>query len=135
AERFGWQQRNSAPRSRREGDWLIGHGVATATYPYYRMPGGAARIRLTADGRAVVAMASHEMGMGTATVQAQHAAERLGLPVENVTFAYGDTQFPSGTLAGGSSQSASIAAAVTAAAEMLFKERIKLAGNDSALAG
>ena len=46
------------------------------------MPGGAARIRLTADGRAVVQMASHEMGMGTATVQAQHAAERLGLPLD-----------------------------------------------------
>ena len=135
AERFGWQQRNSAPRSRREGDWLIGHGVATATYPYYRMPGGAARIRLTADGRAIVQMASHEMGMGTATVQAQHAAERLGLPIEHVTFEYGDTALPSGTVAGGSSQSASIVAAVGAASEVLFKELIKLAGNDSPLAG
>jgi len=75
AERFGWERRKSKPRSTREGDWLIGHGVATATYPYYRMPGGAASIRLTAEGRAVVSMGSHEMGMGTATVQAQHAAE------------------------------------------------------------
>jgi xanthine dehydrogenase YagR molybdenum-binding subunit len=135
AERFGWERRKSAPRSTREGDWLIGHGVATATYPYYRMPGGAASIRLTADGRAVVSMGSHEMGMGTATVQAQHAAERLGLPVEQVTFAYGDTVLPMGTLAGGSSQTASIVAAVTAASEVLFKELLKLAGNDSALAG
>jgi xanthine dehydrogenase YagR molybdenum-binding subunit len=135
AERFGWERRKTAPRSTREGDWLIGHGVATATYPYYRMPGGAASIRLTADGRAVVSMGSHEMGMGTATVQAQHAAERLGLPVEQVTFAYGDTVLPMGTLAGGSSQTASIVAAVTAASEVLFKELLKLAGNDSALAG
>jgi xanthine dehydrogenase YagR molybdenum-binding subunit len=135
AERFGWEWRKSKPRSTREGDWLIGHGVATATYPYYRMPGGAASIRLTADGRAVVSMGSHEMGMGTATVQAQHAAERLGLPVEQVTFAYGDTVLPMGTLAGGSSQTASIVAAVTAASEVLFKELLKLAGNDSALAG
>jgi xanthine dehydrogenase YagR molybdenum-binding subunit len=135
AERFGWERRKSKPRSTREGDWLIGHGVATATYPYYRMPGGAASIRLTAEGRAVVSMGSHEMGMGTATVQAQHAAERLGLPVEQVTFAYGDTVLPMGTLAGGSSQTASIVAAVTAASEVLFKELLKLAGNDSALAG
>ena len=78
AERFGWDRRDPTPGARREGEWLVGMGVATATYPYYRMPGGAARIRLTADGRAVVQMASHEMGMGTATVQAQHAAERLG---------------------------------------------------------
>jgi xanthine dehydrogenase YagR molybdenum-binding subunit len=98
AERFGWDQRIVTPRSRREGEWLVGMGCATATYPYYRMPGGAARIRLTADGRAFVQMASHEMGMGTATVQAQHAAERLGLMLDEVTFDYGDTSLPSGTL-------------------------------------
>jgi xanthine dehydrogenase YagR molybdenum-binding subunit len=135
AERFGWERRNPRPRSQRDGDWLIGLGVGTATYPYYRMPGGAARIRLTVDGRAIVQMASHEMGMGTATVQAQHAAERLALPVDRVIFEYGDTALPSGTLAGGSSQTASIVAAVTAASEELFKELLKLAGNDSPLAG
>ncbi len=135
AERFGWAQRNPVPRSRRDGEWLIGMGVATATYPYYRMPGGAARIRLTADGRAVVQMASQEMGMGTATVQAQHAAERLGLPLDQVTFEYGDTALPSGTIAGGSSQTASIIAAVVAANDVLVKELLKLAGNDSPLAG
>ena len=135
AERFGWERRDPAPRSRREGEWLIGMGVATATYPYYRMPGGAARIRLTADGRATIEMASHEMGMGTATVQAQHASERLGLPMDRVAFHYGDTSLPPGTLAGGSSQTASIAAAVIAATDALTKELLKLAGNDSPLAG
>jgi xanthine dehydrogenase YagR molybdenum-binding subunit len=135
AEQFGWQRRSPIPRSHREGEWLIGYGVATATYPYYRMPGGSARIRLSADGRAVVQMASHEMGMGTATAQAQHAAERLGLPVDCVVFEYGDTQFPSGTIAGGSSQTVSIIAAVTAASEALVTELLKLAGNDSPLAG
>ena len=54
-------------------------GCATATYPYYRMPGGAARITLTRDGHATIDIAAHEMGMGTATVQTQVAAERLGL--------------------------------------------------------
>src|SRR6185436_10799884 len=108
AERFGWAGRSATPRARRDGDWLIGQGVATGTYPYYRMPGGAARVSLTADGRAVVQMAAHEMGMGTATVQAQHAAERLGLSLDKVSFDYGDTDLPAGTMAGGSSQSASI---------------------------
>ena len=135
AERFGWDKRVATPRSRREGEWLIGMGCATATYPYYRMPGGAARIRLTADGRALVQMASHEMGMGTATVQAQHAADRLGLKFDEVTFDYGDTTLPSGTLAGGSSQTASIGAAVIAATDALTKELLKLAGNNSPLAG
>jgi xanthine dehydrogenase YagR molybdenum-binding subunit len=99
------------------------------------MPGGAARIRLTTDGRALVQMASHEMGMGTATAQAQHAAERLGLVLDDVTFDYGDTSLPSGTLAGGSSQTASIGAAVIAATDALTKELLRLAGNDSPLAG
>ncbi len=134
AERFGWSQRSPVPRSRREGEWLIGMGMATATYPYYRMPGGAARIRLTAEG-AVVQMGGHEMGMGTATAQAQHAADRLGLPLERVRFEYGDTDLPAGTVAGGSSQTVSIAAAVMAASEVLTAQLLKLAGNDSPLGG
>jgi xanthine dehydrogenase YagR molybdenum-binding subunit len=135
AERFGWERRSATPRSQRDGEWLIGYGVATGTYPYYRMPGGAARIRLTADGRAVVQTAAHEMGMGTATVQAQCAAERLGLPIERVTFEYGDTALPNSGIAGGSSQSASIVAAVTAASEELVKQLLGLVRKDSPLAG
>jgi xanthine dehydrogenase YagR molybdenum-binding subunit len=131
AERFGWSKRSPVPGSRREGDWLIGYGVATATYPYYRMPGAAARIRLTSDGHAVVQMASHEMGMGTATAQAQLAAELLALPVERVLFEYGDSQLPAGTVAGGSSQSATIGAAVQAARAELIVQLLKLTGPES----
>jgi len=135
AERFGWNRRNAEPRSQREGEWLIGMGVATATYPYYRMPGGVARIQLGADGHVVVSTAVHEMGMGTATVQTQHAAERLGLSLDQVRFEYGDTSLPAGSMAGGSSQTASIAGAIIAATELLTTELLKLAGNDSPLAG
>ena len=135
ADAFGWDQRSTTPCARREGDWLIGMGCAGGTYPYYQLPGGVARICLSADGKAVVQMASHEMGMGTATVQAQHAAARLGLPFEDVTFEYGDTDLPAGTMAGGSSQTVSIIATVAVAADELFEELIRLAGNDSPLAG
>jgi xanthine dehydrogenase YagR molybdenum-binding subunit len=135
AERFGWSTRNPVPRSRRDGEWLIGMGVATATYPYYRMPGGAARIIFTSDGHVTVSTAAHEMGMGTATVQAQHVAERLGVALEDVTFDYGDTSLPAGSMAGGSSQTVSIAGAIIAATDVVFKEILKLAGNDSPLAG
>ena len=72
-------------------------GCATGTYPYYRMPGMAARITLDRDGHATVASAAHEMGMGTATVQRQHAAERLGLPLDKVTVRIGDTSLPVGS--------------------------------------
>jgi xanthine dehydrogenase YagR molybdenum-binding subunit len=135
AERFGWNRRAAMPGQRRDGEWLIGVGCATGIYPYYRMPGATARIRLTADGHVTVATAAHEMGMGTATVQTQHIAERLGIPFESVTFEYGDTALPAGAIAGGSSQTASISAAVIAASEALTKELLKLAGNDSPLAG
>ena len=135
AERFGWEKRNPAPRSRREGEWLIGLGCGTATYPYYRMPGGAARITLTKNGQATIDVAAHEMGMGTATAQTQVAAERLGLPMECVRLNYGDSSLAGAFLAGGSSQTASIGAAVIAAHRLLVTDLLKLAGKQSPLHG
>lgn len=135
AERFGWSKRNPTAASVRDGEWLVGMGCATATYPYHRMPGGAARITLTRDGGARVEIAAHEMGMGTATAHTQVVAERLGLSRDQVTFAYGDSMFPGVVLAGGSQQTASIGASVIAAHHVLIKELLKLAGNDSPLAG
>ena len=134
AERFGWGER-AAPGSRRDGEWQLGMGCATATYPYYRMPGGAARITLNREGRVHVDVAAHEMGMGTATAQTQVIAERLGLELDQVTFGYGDSTLPGLVLAGGSQQTASIGAAVIAAHRELVAELLKLAGNDSPLAG
>ena len=110
-------------------------GCATATYPYYRMPGGAARLTLTRDGHATIAIAAHEMGMGTATTTTLVAAERLGLPMDKVTVEYGDSRQPGVVLAGGSQQTASIGAAVIEAQRALVTELLKLAGNDSPLAG
>ncbi len=135
AERFGWSQRNLTPGTRREGEWLVGLGCATATYPYYRMPGGAARITLTSDGHVKVEIAAHEMGMGTATTQTQVIAERFGLELEQVSFVYGDSKLPGLVMAGGSQQTASIGAAVVAAQHKLVADLLKLAGNDSPLAG
>ncbi len=135
AERFGWSKRSAVPGTRREGEWLVGMGMATATYPYQRMPGGAARITLTRQGNATVEVAAHEMGMGTATTTALVAAERLGLPMERVTVAYGDSSLPGVILAGGSQQTASIGSAVLAAYQELVSELLKLAAKDSPLAG
>ena len=94
-------------------------GCATATYPYHRFPGGVARITLTRTGHAKVEIPAHEMGMGTATTQTLVTAERLGLPLEQVTVAYGDSSFPGVVLAGGSQQTASIGGAVIAAQRAL----------------
>jgi xanthine dehydrogenase YagR molybdenum-binding subunit len=135
AERFGWDRRNAVPGQRREGEWLIGLGCAGATYPYYRMPGAAARITLTRDGMAIVEVAAHEMGMGTSTTTAMVAADRLGLPLDRVEVRYGDSLIPGAILAGGSQQTAAIGGAVIAAHRALVAELLKLAGSLSPLAG
>ena len=135
AERFGWANRDPSPGARREGEWLTGMGCATATYPYHRFPGGVARITLTRDARVTVEIAAHEMGMGTATAQTQVTAERLGLPLDSVAVAYGNSSYPGVVLAGGSHQTASIGGAVIAAQRELVAELLRLAGSDSPLAG
>jgi xanthine dehydrogenase YagR molybdenum-binding subunit len=135
ARKFNWSGRNATPGSRQEGEWLIGIGMATATYPYNRMPGGAARIILTDQGHATIEVAAHEMGMGTSTTTAIVGADRLGLPLDQVTIRYADSDLPGVVLAGGSQQTASIGAAMIAAHRALVAELLQLAGNDSPLAG
>lgn len=135
AERFGWHRRQAEPGTVREGEWRIGMGCATGSFPYARMPGANVRITLRGDGTAVIACSAQEMGMGTATVQAQHAADRLGLPLEAISVELGDSALPAAPMAGGSSQTASVAGAIAAAATKLTGELLRLAGNDSLLAG
>jgi xanthine dehydrogenase YagR molybdenum-binding subunit len=135
AERFGWKRRPAKPRSRRDGEWLIGMGCATGSFPYVRMPGMSAQISIDGDGHATVSSAAHEMGMGTATVQRQHAADRLGLPLKSVSVRIGDTRLPFASFAGGSSQTVSLGAAINAASVKLAGELLRLAGNDTPLAG
>lgn len=134
AERFGWESR-ARPGTRREGEWLIGMGCALATYPYHRFPGGAARITLDKTGHATIEVPANDMGMGTSTTQTILTADRLGLPLERVTVAHGNSAFPGNLLAGGSSQTASIAGAVIAAQRALVEQLLTLAGGESPLAG
>lgn len=135
AARFGWDRRAREPGARREGEWRIGTGCATGSFPYARMPGANVRITVRSDGTATLSCSAQEMGMGTATVQAQHAADRLGLPLDAVTFEMGDSALPAAPMAGGSSQTVSIAGAILAGAEKLTTELLRLAGNDSPVAG
>jgi xanthine dehydrogenase YagR molybdenum-binding subunit len=135
AERFGWNRRRAEPGTRHDGEWRIGMGCATGSFPYVRMPGATVRLTLRGDGSATVSCSAQEMGMGTATVQAQHAADRLGLPIDAITVELGDSALPAAPMAGGSAQTVSIAGAILAAADKLTGELLRLAGNDSPLAG
>ena len=133
--RFEWQRRQAEPGARRDGEWRIGMGCASGSFPYARMPGSTVRITLRRDGTATIACSAQEMGMGTATVQAQHAADRLGLSLEAITLETGDSALPAAAMAGGSSQTVSIAGAISAAAAKLTAELLRLAGNDTPLSG
>jgi len=135
AERFGWDKRLATPGQRREGEWLVGLGCASSCFPYYRMPGGEARMTLSRDGRVHVDIAAHEMGMGTATAQSQLIAARLGVPFERVTFGYGDSTMPGVVLAGGSQQTAAITATVAATHAALVEALLGLVTKESPLAG
>jgi xanthine dehydrogenase YagR molybdenum-binding subunit len=135
AERFGWGRRHAKPGTQREGEWVIGMGCATATYPYYRMPGGKARLSVSSNGFVTADFAAHEMGMGTATTQTQVVAERMGVALQCVQVNYGSSDLAGAFIAGGSSQSASIGASIQAAHSALVEELIKLAGDKSPLHG
>ncbi|HKS21762.1 MAG TPA: xanthine dehydrogenase family protein molybdopterin-binding subunit [Thermoanaerobaculia bacterium] len=129
AEFFGWSKRNAEPRSMRDGHLLIGYGMASATYPSHRSP-ASARARMNADGTAVVQSGTHEMGMGTATVLAQLAAETLGLPFERVRFEYGSTELPQAPISAGSMTVASVGSAVFQVTTALKKKLVELGPGD-----
>ena len=118
AASFGWNTRNPAPMSMRDGDWLVGYGCATATYPTNMQP-SAARIRLTADGKALVQVAAHDMGQGSYSVMQQLAADGLNLPLSAITVQMGDSALPAGPIAGGSMTTASAGSAVQLACQRI----------------
>ncbi|SEH01610.1 xanthine dehydrogenase YagR molybdenum-binding subunit [Nonomuraea solani] len=126
AQHFGWRERDPRAGAMRDGRWLVGMGVATAYHPAWRMP-ASVTLRLNADGTVVVRSGMHEMGMGTATAQAQITADAMGVPMEAVRVEYGDSELPPGPGAGGSAQTASAAAGVLAASEKLKKALLALA--------
>ncbi len=125
-ERMGWADRSAKPGTTRDGRYWVGYGMATATYPGYRME-GAALVRLHANGRASVASATQDIGGGTYTTMAQVAAETLGLPLGMIDPALGDSRLPPAPVSGGSMTTASVTPAVKLASEDAIKKIVQLA--------
>jgi xanthine dehydrogenase YagR molybdenum-binding subunit len=119
AERFGWSKRTAEPGSMREDDWLIGWGCASAIYPTHT-GAAAARVQFSADGRARVQLAAHEIGTGVMTVVGQMAAERLSIPLDHVHVELGDSKLPPVPVAGGSNQTASCCTVVMKACDAIM---------------
>lgn len=122
ARRFGWDDRDPAPRSRRDGGWWVGTGVAASTYPARRMSGCAARVRYDGAGHVTVSIGAADLGTGSATALAQLAADALHVPATAVRAAIGDTRLPRASVAGGSTGTATWGTTVVAACRA-FRDR------------
>jgi xanthine dehydrogenase YagR molybdenum-binding subunit len=119
ARRFGWEQRDPAPRARRDGGWLVGTGVAASTFPVFRLPGSAATISVGPDERYAVLIAAADIGNGTWTALTQIATDALEVPMANVELRIGDSALPTATVAGGSSGITCWGSAIVEAARLL----------------
>jgi xanthine dehydrogenase YagR molybdenum-binding subunit len=132
AETFGWSGREATPRSTRDGDWLIGTGMAAAGYPIaFFMPEQRARARIHADGSAIVQTATQEFGTGVLTMATQVAADALGVDMAATEFQAGDSDLPNSSAAVGSMGSAMVSAAVHAAGTELRRRLVEMAIADA----
>lgn len=118
ARRFGWYDRDPQPAVREDGPWLLGTGVAAATYPVL-LSESAASAHAAPDGTFRIGVNATDIGTGARTVLAQIAASALGVPQERVTIDIGSSDLPAGSVAGGSSGTASWGTAVHKAATAL----------------
>jgi xanthine dehydrogenase YagR molybdenum-binding subunit len=122
ARRFGWEGRDPTPGARQEGRWLVGTGVASATYPVFRMPGSRATIRYEGDGKYAVEIGAADIGTGTWTALTQISADAMEVGVEDIDLRIGDTRLPYASVEGGSSGITVWGAAIFEAARV-FRER------------
>jgi xanthine dehydrogenase YagR molybdenum-binding subunit len=101
AERFGWAKRNPKPGQVRDGQWLVGMGVAAAIRNNPVRPSGA---RVTIDGQGILTIETQQtdIGTGSYTILAMIGAEMLGLPMDSVRVKLGDSDFPEAAGSGGS---------------------------------
>ena len=102
----------------REGEWLIGLGMASAVR-VNMLAEAQARVTLLPGPARLVETDMTDIGTGTYAILTQIAAEMLGLPPDAVETRLGDTDLPPGPGSGGSWGAASTGNAVFLACETL----------------
>ncbi|WP_328353716.1 xanthine dehydrogenase family protein molybdopterin-binding subunit [Streptomyces sp. NBC_00445] len=130
AAKFLWSDRDPRPRSMRDGDTLIGWGMATAAHTAGGRPGAGARVVISTEGRAVVQVGTHDIGTGTYTVMSQIAAQTLGLDLADVDFQLGDTDYPFAFMSVASATVPGVGAAVNRACTTARRAVIDIAVAD-----
>ena len=118
AKSFGWDRRHPKPCQRREGEWWIGMGVASAARVNI-LSEAEARVTLRADGSLLVESDQTDLGTGSYAILGQIAAEMLGIPIEQTDVALGDSDLPAGSGSGGSWGAISTGSAVFRACEAI----------------
>ncbi|GAB2889859.1 xanthine dehydrogenase family protein molybdopterin-binding subunit [Paraburkholderia jirisanensis] len=113
-DRFGWQQRTPGIGSMRDGNEIVGYGMAACNWDAHRTP-ARARVELRSDGRVGVFCAVQDIGTGTYTVAAQTVSSMTGVPTERIDVKLGDSSFPDAPVSGGSWATASVMPAIAEA--------------------
>ncbi len=131
AARFGWKDRAPSSRSRREGEWWIGSGMAAA-FRVNMVMDAEARVTLDPRGVARVETDMTDIGTGTYAILGQVAGEMLGLDPRSVEVRLGDTAYPPGSGSGGSVGAASNGTAVYLACRELRAALAERMGCDEA---
>ncbi len=123
-----WERRHEV-RARSTDTVKRGVGLASQIWWGGGGPPSYAWIRVGSNGHAAVVTAGQDVGTGVKTAFAQIAAEELGIPLEHVTVAVGDSvRGPYATLSAGSSTIPSMGPAVRAAAGHARQQILDLAG-------
>ncbi|HYG45306.1 MAG TPA: xanthine dehydrogenase family protein molybdopterin-binding subunit [Bordetella sp.] len=126
AERFGWQRRQPGVGAMRQGDEVLGWGMASCSWLALRMPTDAS-VTLHADGSARLVCATQDIGTGTYTVLAQLVSAETGIGLDHIQVGLGDTQLPPGPVSGGSAATASFIPAALEATRNAVQAACKLA--------
>lgn len=121
AKRFGWDKRNPEPGKQRDGEWLIGMGMAAAARVNMLME-SKARVVLNKDGGAVIETDMTDIGTGTYAILTQICCDMLGLAPDKVETRLGDSNFPKASGSGGSFGAASSGSSVYLACQDIRAE-------------
>jgi len=126
SEKFGWSKRTPQVGSMRDGDLILGYGVACASWGAGRGPSQCS-VTLLPDGTARVTSATQDIGTGTYTVIAQVVSDKTGIPVGKIDVILGDSSLPPGPMSGGSTATASVMPAILDGVDAAVKSMLEIA--------
>ncbi len=132
-EKFGWSRRTPAVGSMRNGDLILGWGMAAASWIAIRLA-CEARVQLKDDGTARVSCGTQDIGTGTYTIFAQVVNDKTGIPLNNIDVVLGDSSLTPGPISGGSFATASVLPAILDAVDAAIKNLLTIAPRASGVA-